>query len=146
MILPFGFINIPIIFQVIINHILKKHIDKIIIIYLNNIFIFNKTLKEYKKHIYLILIALEQTNLYINIYKNIFYNQKINYLGFKIKLRIIEINNKKIETIKYWLQPTNIKEIQRFFKFVNFYQRFVKRFKRLIISFIKLTKNDKTFE
>jgi len=56
------------------------------------------------------------------------------------------MNDKKIEVVKYWLQPTNIKEIRRFFKFANFYQYFVERFERLTISFIELTKNDKVFE
>src|SRR6266566_841986 len=101
LILPFELINISIIFQVIINHILKEYIDKIIIVYLDNIFIFNKTLEKHKKYIHLILTILKQVNLYINIYKNTFYNQKIDYLRFKIKLKTIEINNKKIKTIKY---------------------------------------------
>ncbi len=80
-------------------------------VYLDDIFIFNKTLEEYKEYIHFVLIALKQADLYVNIYKSIFYNQKIDYLRFKIRLRTIEINNKKIEAIKYWLQPTNIKEI-----------------------------------
>ncbi len=146
MILPFRFTNISTIFQIIINHILKEYIDRIVIIYLNDIFIFNKTLKKHKEHIYFILTALEQANLYINIYKSTFYSQKIDYLGFKIKPRTIEINNKKIEIIKYWPQSMNIKEVRGFFKFVNFYRHFVERFERLTISFIKLIKNDKTFE
>ncbi len=86
-----------------INHILKEYIDKIVIIYLDDIFIFSKTLEEYKEYIHFILTALEQTNLYINIYKSIFYNQEIDYLEFKIKLKTIEMNDKKIEIIKYWL-------------------------------------------
>ena len=56
------------------------------------------------------------------------------------------MNDKKIETIKYWLQPTNIKKVRGFFKFTNFYRRFVERFKRLVISFIEFIKNDKVFE
>ena len=56
------------------------------------------------------------------------------------------MNDKKIEVVRYWLQSTNVKEIRGFFKFINFYRRFVKRFKRLIIPFIELTKNDKAFE
>ncbi len=82
---------------------MKEYIDKIVIVYLDNIFIFNKTLEKYKKYIHFILITLEQTNLYINIYKSIFYSQEIDYLGFKIKPRTIEINDKKIETMRYWL-------------------------------------------
>ncbi len=129
-----------------INNVLKEYIDKIIVVYLNDIFIFNKTLKKHKKYIHLILITLKQTNLYINIRKNTFYSQKIDYLGFKIRPRIIEISDKKIEAIRYWLQPTNVKEIRGFFRFINFYRYFVKRFRRLIISLIELTKNNKVFK
>ncbi len=100
LILPFRFINILTTFQVIINYILKDFIDRIVVIYLDDIFIFNKTLEEYKKYIYLVLITLEQTNLYINIHKSTFYSQKIDYLKFKIKLKTIEINNKKIKVVR----------------------------------------------
>ncbi len=84
-----------------INHVLKDFIDKIVVVYLDDIFIFNKILKEYKGYIYFILIVLEQINLYVNIYKSIFYSQKIDYLGFKIRLKTIEINNKKIKVVRY---------------------------------------------
>jgi len=146
LILLFELINILAIFQTIINYILKEYIDKIVIVYLDNIFIFSKTLKEHKAYIYFILTTLKQTNLYINVYKNTFYSQEIDYLGFKIRLRTIEMNNKKIEVIRYWLQSTNVKKVRGFLGFVNFYRRFVERFKRLTISFIKFTKNDKTFK
>ncbi len=56
------------------------------------------------------------------------------------------MNNKKIEIVKYWLQFTNIKEIRGFFGFINFYRYFIERFGQLIISFIKLTKNNKGFK
>ena len=72
-------------------------------IYLDNIFIFSKILEKHKEYIYFILTALKQTNLYINTYKSTFYNQKIDYLRFKIKPRTIEMNNKKIKIVKYWL-------------------------------------------
>ncbi len=91
MILPFGLINIPAIFQVIINHVLKDFINRIVVVYLNDILIFNKTLEKHKEYIHLILTTLEQTNLYINAYKSSFYNQKVDYLKFKIQPRIIEI-------------------------------------------------------
>ncbi len=82
-------------------YILKDFIDKIVVIYLDNIFIFNKTLEEYKEYIYLILIVLKQANLYINVYKNTFYSQEIDYLKFKIKSKTIKINDKKIKVMKY---------------------------------------------
>ncbi len=66
-------------------------------VYLNDILIFNKTLEKYKEYIYLILTILEQTNLYVNTYKNTFYSQEINYLKFKIRLGVIEITIRKLK-------------------------------------------------
>ncbi len=129
-----------------INYILKEYIDRIVVVYLDDILVFNKTLEKHKEYIHFILIVLERTNLYINIYKSIFYSQEVDYLRFKIRLGIIEINNKKIEVVRYWLQSTNIKEVRGFLGFANFYRRFIKRFRRLIISFIKLIKNNKVFK
>ncbi len=80
---------------------MKDFIDKIIVVYLDDIFIFSKTLKKYKEYIYFILTILKQINLYINIRKNTFYSQEVDYLRFKIRLKIIEMNNKKIEVVKY---------------------------------------------
>ncbi len=80
---------------------MKEYIDRIVVVYLNDIFIFSKTLKKIKEYIYFILITLEQANLYINAYKSIFYNQEIDYLGFKIRSKTIEMNNKKIEAMRY---------------------------------------------
>ncbi len=74
LILLFRLINILATFQTIINHILKEYIDRIIIVYLNDIFIFNKTLEEYKEYIYFILTVLKRANLYVNTHKNIFYS------------------------------------------------------------------------
>ncbi len=54
--------------------------------------------------------------------------------------------NKKIETVKYQLQSTNIKKIRGFLRSANFYRCFVEGFGRLTIPFIKFIKNDKAFE
>ena len=122
---------------------MKEYINRIVVVYLDDIFIFNKTLKEYKKYIHFILTALKQANLYVNIYKSIFYSQKIDYLRFKIRSKTIEMNDKKIEVIRYWLQFISVKEVRGFLGFANFYWYFVEGFERLTISFIELIKNDK---
>jgi hypothetical protein len=52
LILPFGLTNALAIFQAIINHVLRRFIDQFVVVYLNDILIFNKTLKEYRTYIY----------------------------------------------------------------------------------------------
>ena len=53
--MPFRLTNILATFQAIINYILQEYLDIFIIIYLDNILIYLKILKNYKKHIYKVL-------------------------------------------------------------------------------------------
>jgi len=84
--------------------------------------------------------------LRVNPKKSIFYSQEVEYLGFKIRPRQIEMNDNKIEAVRSWPIPTNIKEIKEFLGFVNFYRRFIEGFGRLAIPFIEFTKKNKAFE
>ncbi len=44
-----------------------------------------------------------------------------------------------------WITSINLKEIQSFMKFVNFYRRFIRDFFKLVKSFIQLTRKDTSF-
>ena len=70
MIMLFKLINASIIFQIYINNILRKHLDVFIIIYLDNILIYSKNEKDYKKHIKQVLNILKKVNLKIVLKKS----------------------------------------------------------------------------
>ena len=65
MIISFKLINASATFQTYINNILKEHLNMFIIIYLNNILIYSKNEKDYKKHVKQILNTLKKVNLRI---------------------------------------------------------------------------------
>ena len=46
-VIPIGLINTPITFQTIINHILHNLLDNGVLVYINNILIYTKTIEEY---------------------------------------------------------------------------------------------------
>ncbi|RAK94789.1 uncharacterized protein BO80DRAFT_370317, partial [Aspergillus ibericus CBS 121593] len=54
----FKLINRSTAFQRLINKILIEYLDKFIIIYINNILIYNNNIAEYKLYIYLVLKKL----------------------------------------------------------------------------------------
>ena len=60
-----GLINTPITFQAIINHILHDLLDNGVLMYINNIFIYTKTIKEYDRLVLDILERLWRNNLAI---------------------------------------------------------------------------------
>ena len=81
---------------------LKKHLNKFIIAYLNNIIIYFKTEKEYYKYIKWVLQRLINKRILIAIKKYKFYIIKTKFYKFIIKLKKLSINLKKIEAVLKW--------------------------------------------
>ena len=73
MIMSFRLINTLVIFQIYINNILKKHLNMFVIVYFNDILVYLKNEKNYKKHIKQILNTLKKVNLRIILKKSQFY-------------------------------------------------------------------------
>jgi len=59
--------------------------------YLNNVLIYSKTLKEYQKYIRQVLIALKKVKLTVNLKKSYFYVQELNYLKFRVTPRKLKM-------------------------------------------------------
>jgi len=79
--------------------VLGEHLDKFIIVYLNNIIIYLNSKKEYKKYVKWVLQRLYNKEIPIAIKKCEFHIIKTDFVGFIIKLRYISIDLKKIEAI-----------------------------------------------
>ena len=57
-----------------------------------------------------------------------FFQSCIAYLGHIMSKDWIETDPKKIATIKDWLVPSTVTEVQRFMGFTNYYQKFTQKY------------------
>ena len=80
--MPFGFINALITFQAYIYKAFTGLLNIIYIAYLNDIFIFSQTEKEYRKHLRLVLERLRNAELFAKLLKYFFFYFEIGFLGF----------------------------------------------------------------
>ena len=80
--MPFGLINAPSTFMHLMNEVLKKFLGKFVIVYLDDIFIFSKSLDEHLLHIHSVLERLREEKLLINLKKCSFVKRELVYLGF----------------------------------------------------------------
>ena len=78
---------------------LKEHLNKFVIAYLNNIIIYSKIEKEHYEYIKWVLQRLTDKKMPIAIEKYKFYTTKTEFYGFIMELRKININLKKIKAI-----------------------------------------------
>ena len=98
--MSFELINVLITYQNIINNTLREYLNIIVVIYLNNILMFSKTLNEHTKHIKQILKILYESNFLLKLKKCEFYKQEVYFCEFKIKIIKIKINFDKLKLIR----------------------------------------------
>jgi hypothetical protein len=97
--MPFRLTNAPATFQTYINKTLKGLLDITCVAYLNNIYIYSDSIKEYAKYVRKILDYLKKTRLYVKLFKYEFDKKEITFLKYVIGVHGIRINNAKIRII-----------------------------------------------
>ncbi len=114
--------------------------------YLNDILIYSKTLKEHKTYVKEVLNKLCEADLQINIDKCKFKIQKISFLEVLIFINDLQINSQKVNVIWNWKVSWSLIHMQIFIDFCNFYQWFIKNFLKIAQLMIKLTWKNHFFE
>ncbi len=69
--------NASVIFQRLINNILREYLNDFVIIYLNNILIYSDDLKTHYKHMCKVLAKLNEQAIYVKKLKSRFETKKI---------------------------------------------------------------------
>ncbi len=142
----FELINESAFFQHYINDVLFNCLHKFCQTYLNDIFIYSKTLKEHKTHVKEVLEKLCEVDLQIDIDKCKFKIQKISFLELLIFINDLQMNSWKVDVIQNWKVSRSLTHVQIFIDFCNFYQWFIKNFSKIAWFMIKLTWKNHFFE
>jgi len=122
---------------------LKEHLDKFIMAYLNNIIIYLDSEEEHEKHVKWVLKKLHNKNIPIVIEKCEFHTRKTDFVGFIIKPGQISIDPKKIKAIVNWQDLESVTGLRSFLGFCNYYRRFIKKWSDKTEPFIRMTKKNK---
>jgi len=135
-----------ILFQKYINNTLCKHLNKFYTAYLNDILIYFDNELEHEIHVKLILRKLREADLQTNIIKCKFHVTQVLYLELIIIIEEIKMNFSKINIIVNWLILINVKDVQSFLDFANFYKRFIYDYSsRIAISLTHLIRKNVLF-
>ncbi len=143
--LSFELTNESIFFQQYMNDVLWNFLNDFCQVYLNDILIYSKMRKKHRDHIKLVLSRLHEAELQMNIWKCEFNVEETVFLEVIVSELDFRMNLSKVTVIVSWITSINLKEIQSFVKFVNFYRRFIKNFLKLVKSFIQLTRKNMSF-
>ena len=142
----FGLCNASSTFQTFINFTLREYLNDFCISYLDDIFIYSDNRKKHINHVFKILAKLKKAGLFLDINKCEFFVTSVKYLGLIIITKRIMMDSVKVEIIMNWKSPRNVKDVQAFLDFANFYRKFILDYSSIIVPLSKLTKStEKSF-
>ena len=82
----------------------------------------------------------------MNITKCAFHVTQVPYLGLIIITEEVKMNSAKVDTIINWPTLMNVKDVQSFLGFANFYRRFIYGYSKIAALLTHLTCKDVAFE
>ncbi len=112
---------------------------------MNDILIYSNSKKKHTQHVRQVLERLRAVELQIDIEKCEFSVIEIKYLGLIITIHGIKMNPEKVNAVMDWAALRDVKDVQSFLGFANFYRRFIKEFSKLVGSLTVLTRKDQPF-
>ena len=86
-------------FQVYINKTLDDLLDVCCVVYLNNILIYSQSRNQHQHHVRAVLEHLHKYWLYAKLSKCSFGIDTVNFLGFIISLRSLEMERSRIQAV-----------------------------------------------
>ncbi|GBP14109.1 Retrovirus-related Pol polyprotein from transposon 17.6 [Eumeta japonica] len=140
--MPFGLKTAPATFQRLMNHVLKDYINKICLVYLDDVIIFSTSLQEHINSIKLVFDRLKEANLKIQLDKSEFLKRETEFLGHIVTVDGIKPNPKKIECVLNFPIPKSPKQIKQFLGLTGYYRKFIKDYSLIAKPMTKCLKRD----
>ncbi|CAI7834224.1 unnamed protein product [Closterium sp. NIES-54] len=127
------------------NEAFRSLLDKCVIVYLDDILVYSRDKQQHLADLEEVFTVLDEHRLLTKGSKCEFFQDRLDFLGHVISEAGVEIDPKKLDTVKAWHPSTNITELQSFLGFVNFVRRFVPDMARLTAPLTDLLRKGVVF-
>ncbi len=145
LVMPFRLSNAPVVFQALVNDVLRDMVVQFTYVYLDDILIFSCSLQEHVQHVKQLLQRLLENGLYVKAEKCAFHAQSDLFLGYILSSEGVRMDPAKVQAVIDWPILDSCKALQRFLCFANFYLRFICNFSQLAAPLTALTSTRMTF-
>ncbi|XP_072089499.1 uncharacterized protein [Arachis hypogaea] len=121
-------------------------LDKFVVVFIDDILVYSKTVKEHEEHLRIVLQILKERKLYAKLSKCEFWKEEVKFLGHVVSKGGIDVDPSKVETVMEWERPTTVTEVRSFLGLAGYYRRFIEGFSRIALPMTKLTRKEVSFE
>ena len=120
--------------------------EKMLPPFYDDVTIKSKSFTEHLSNVDFILKRTKDAGFTLNALKCAFFQTELSYLGHIIGKGTVALDPKRIETIRNFPVPRNVKEVRRFIGMAQFCRRFVKNLSVILSPLYSLTKIDSPFD
>ncbi|GBG74139.1 hypothetical protein CBR_g17850 [Chara braunii] len=138
LVMPFGLTNAPTTFHAVMTTEFRHMLDRYVLIYLDDILVYSRSLDEHVEHLRTVLEWLRQAKYKANCDKCEFAQQELEYLGHYVTPQGIRPLADKIEALQVWPEPTNTTDVRSFMGLAGYYQRFITGYSRIAAPMTRL--------
>ena len=114
--------------------------------YLDDVLIYSKTMKEHLQLVRKILHKLAQHNLAVAEHKSVFHIQETEFLGFIVNGQGMCVSDETTQSVREWPTPKNLRAVLGFIGFANFYGSFIRNLSAIAKPLTDLTKKDQPWK
>jgi predicted aspartyl protease len=144
-VLPMGLMNAPATFMRLMNDIFRKYLDDFVIVFLDDILIYSKTLEDHRKHVRIVLDLLRENKLWAKKSKCHFFQDHIQFLGHQIDRHGMHMMEKKVDGILKWPSPKSLDDVRSYLGTVGYYRKFMQHFSQTAGPLTELLKKESGF-
>jgi hypothetical protein len=130
-VMSFGLTNAPAYFMNLMNKVFMEYLDRFVVVFIDDILIYNKSDSDHEEHLRLVLQKLRDNQLYAKFSKCEFWIGEVPFLGHIISNGGISVDPAKVKEIVVWSIPTTVTEIRSFLGLAGYYRRIIEGFSKI---------------
>jgi hypothetical protein len=142
LVMPFGLCNAPSSFQSLMNHVFRPFLHHFVLVFFDDILIYNKTWQSHLAHVDQVLHLLSQYKSFLKHSKCAFGASEVEFLGQIVGKAGVWVDPMKIESMQDLPRPKTIKRLHGFLGLTGYYRKFVHNYGKIVAPLTALLKNN----
>jgi hypothetical protein len=108
--MSFGLTNAPVHFMYLMNKVFMEYLDKFVMVFIDDIFVYSRSEEEHEEHLRLALQKLWENRLYAKLSKCEFWMKQGAFLGHIISKGGISMDPRKVHDVLSWNVPMSVSD------------------------------------
>jgi hypothetical protein len=126
LVMPFGLSNAPATFQALMNDVLHPFLRRFVLVFFDDILIYNTSWSEHLQHVGLVFTALRAHGLFLKRSKCSFGTPSVAYLDHVISTDGVAMDSDKVAAVASWPLLRSPRGVRGFLGLVGYYRKFIR--------------------